>query len=75
MKRLKNKLSIFKDRMQLKSDLLVLKGIYADMCSKVDWNINQLTTEQQLEANKLLQQIVMVEDMLNHPAYKNRLFK
>lgn len=56
--------------MQLKSDLLVLKGMYAEMCCKVNWDTDKFNTEEQLKANKLLQQIVIIEEVLKMPKKK-----
>lgn len=52
------------ERFKLKQDILVAKGILAEIYSNADWNENNLTVEDQLRANALMTEIIKAESIL-----------
>lgn len=60
-RKIKDKIEKFK----LKQDILVAKGILSDIYREVDWNKEDMTTEQQLKVKELMTQILIAENALN----------
>ena len=52
------------ERFKLKQDVLVAKGMVAEIYQKADWNDSNLTTEDQLKLNELMCEIVKAEHLL-----------
>ena len=61
---MKNKIKNKIDLIKLKIELMVAKGMIAEIMTEVDWNEDRLTTENQLRLNKLKATIHIVEDAL-----------
>lgn len=52
------------ERFKLKQDVLVAKGMVAEIYQKANWNDSNLTTEDQLKINELMTEIVKAEHLL-----------
>lgn len=64
LKMIENKIN----RMRLKNEVLVLKGMIAEMMNDVDWNEDSLTLENKIKLDKLGSLIIEAERRLNKKA-------
>jgi hypothetical protein len=64
LKMIENKVN----RMRLKNEVLVLKGMIAEMMNDVDWNEDNLTLENKIKLDKLGSLIIEAERRLNKKA-------
>lgn len=59
-----NNISELWKKYKLKQDILVAKGILADIYVKADWNDDNLSDEELRKANELKAQIIRAENSL-----------
>lgn len=64
LKMIENKVN----RLRLKNEVLVLKGMIAEMMNDVDWNEDNLTLENKIKLDKLGSLIIEAERRLNKKA-------
>lgn len=64
------KIKEYIDKFKVKQEILVLKGMVAEIYKRVDWNEDKLTTEEQLKLKELMTAICKTEYILNNSKQK-----
>lgn len=62
IKKIKDKI----DRIKLKNEIKVHKGMIAELMESVNWNEEHLTLEDRLRLNKLIVSVKMAEEVLSN---------
>lgn len=65
------KIKEYIDKFKVKQEILVLKGMIAEIYERVNWNENELTTEEQLKVRELITVICKAEHILNNSKQKS----